>query len=162
SERRARFGHRAALVAFAVPAEHTTELAYRLEEELFARGGAGTVIDVLALQDGTRSPALLADVGEQCLRAGRVASRAGAGRRRAPPPGGSREPGLAGRRGGAVPGRRADGRPLRPRPPPRRSPPAPTPGGRPHHHPPGRRDRGGGARAPDGTWCFGVRGRGRR
>src|SRR5690606_7822187 len=48
------------------------DLADRLERALFARGVVCTVIDVPALEDGTRSPRLIADIASQCLEAGLV------------------------------------------------------------------------------------------
>jgi bifunctional enzyme CysN/CysC len=73
ADRRARFGHGAALILFVgAPSEAQRSLAHRMEAELFALGCAATVIDVPALQDGTRSPALLADVAGQCLQAGLI------------------------------------------------------------------------------------------
>jgi len=70
-ERTARFGHAAALIGFVGdPCRAQTEVACALERALFDAGHAVVLIDVGALSDGTRSPALLADVAEQCLAAG--------------------------------------------------------------------------------------------
>jgi sulfate adenylyltransferase large subunit len=72
-ERSVRHGHRAAVVCFAGdPSPRQEEIAWRLERELFDRGWHVTVIDVATLADGTRSPALLADLAAQCVAAGLV------------------------------------------------------------------------------------------
>jgi hypothetical protein len=45
-------------------------VAKRLERALFERGFSTTLIDVETTVDVSRSPALLSDVAEQCVRAG--------------------------------------------------------------------------------------------
>jgi sulfate adenylyltransferase large subunit len=70
ADRRARFGHAGAVIAFSgQPATGHESLAYQLERTLFEMGLAAFVIDVGAFDD-TRSPSLLADLAEQCVRAG--------------------------------------------------------------------------------------------
>jgi sulfate adenylyltransferase subunit 1 len=72
-ERRRRFGHQGALIAFdGEPCAWHVPRACALERDLFDRGLTTTVVDVAAIADGTRSPALLADIAEQCVRAGLV------------------------------------------------------------------------------------------
>jgi bifunctional enzyme CysN/CysC len=72
-ERRARFGHAGLCVAFAGgPATGQATVAYAVERALFERGVATAVVDVEALADGTRSPALFADLAAQCVDAGLV------------------------------------------------------------------------------------------
>jgi sulfate adenylyltransferase large subunit len=72
-ERRTRLGHAALAIGFAGgPASGQAAVAYELERALFDRGVAATVIDVEALADGTRSPALFADLAAQCVDAGLV------------------------------------------------------------------------------------------
>jgi bifunctional enzyme CysN/CysC len=71
SQRRARFGHGAALITFGgEPLPGQDVFAYRLEQRLFERGCAATVIDVTTMFDATRSPSLLADIAVQCVAAG--------------------------------------------------------------------------------------------
>ena len=82
--RRARLGHGGALIAFAgEPEEGQSELAQRLERALFERGLATTLVDVALVADGSRSPALLADVAAQCVRAGLLTVMSGAAPRAA-------------------------------------------------------------------------------
>jgi bifunctional enzyme CysN/CysC len=72
-ERAARLGQRGVAVVFGGdPAEGQAAVAYALERRLFEAGRLATVIDVSRLADGTRSPALFADLAEQCVSAGLV------------------------------------------------------------------------------------------
>jgi sulfate adenylyltransferase large subunit len=73
-ERRQRLGHAPAAVWFAGPPRAAHEsIAFALERLLFDRGCVATVIDVIGLSDGTRSPLLLADLVEQSMLVGAVA-----------------------------------------------------------------------------------------
>ena len=82
--RRARLGHGGALIAFAgEPEQGQREVAQRLERGLFERGFATTLVDVAIVADGSRSPALLADIAAQCVRAGVLTVMSGAAARAA-------------------------------------------------------------------------------
>jgi len=71
ADRRGRFGHAAAVIAFSGdPQPGQESFAYLLEQRLFALGLAVTVIDVRTSFDASRSPAMLADLAQQSFRAG--------------------------------------------------------------------------------------------
>ncbi len=73
-QRAKRFEQRAIVVHFGgAPCAGQTAIAFGLERALFEAGHVVTIIDVEAIADGTRSPALMADLAEQCLQVGAIA-----------------------------------------------------------------------------------------
>ncbi len=75
-ERCSRLGHTALVIAHEGYGADTTEaqkaLSQSLERTLFDAGLLTTIVDVERLSEGTRSPALVADVATQCFTAGLV------------------------------------------------------------------------------------------
>jgi bifunctional enzyme CysN/CysC len=72
-ERRKRFGHGACVVTFTGdPTPAQLALTDRLERALFDRGVVCSVVDVRGLDDGTRSPELVADVAAHGFESGLV------------------------------------------------------------------------------------------
>ena len=71
--RRARLGHGACFISFTgEPSPAQVDLAEALERALFERGVICAVVDVPSLDDGTRSPQLVADIAVHCFEAGLV------------------------------------------------------------------------------------------
>jgi bifunctional enzyme CysN/CysC len=73
AQREAVMRQRGIAVCFAgEPQAGQSEIAYALEQRLIAMGRAAWVIDVENIADGTRSPALFADLASQCQQAGLI------------------------------------------------------------------------------------------